>query len=261
MKKIVEQFDNSVSMFSEGWYFKMPPPDRKLVKMQHHGQGNSGFSLIELLVVLTVASVLIGISLFYFQGHRKLYRPDETALLIADALQEARQRSLTQRETIRVEIDRTAKAVRVIDENQPNLADDDKIIKLLTLPEPAVVTVGQPPLNITLNPPEPLPVPNAVFLPSVHPFSVGNDVCTIRFMRDGTVTNAGSNSIGSGAVVTGVTIHIWSPQASNPANADIARAITVIGSSGVVRGWEWDWSLTATNKWKDSRRAGSLGGQ
>ncbi|MCV4754403.1 hypothetical protein OFC37_33580, partial [Escherichia coli] len=75
-------------------------------------------------------------------------------------------------------------------------------------------------------------------------------------MRDGTVTNAGTNSIGSGAVTTGVTIHIWSPQAGSPTNADIARAITVIGSSGVVRGWEWDWSLTASNKWKDSRRAG-----
>lgn len=234
--------------------------ERKAVSLQYRDLGIAGFSLIELLVVLTVASILIAISLFYFEGHRKLYRPDDTTLLIADALQEARQRSLTQRETIRVEIDRTAKVVRVIDENQPTLADDDEIIKLLTIPEPAVVTVGQAPLNITQNPPETLPVPSAVFLPSVHPFSVGNEVCTIRFMRDGTVTNGGSNSIGSGAVTTGVTIHIWSPQAANPSNADIARAITVIGSSGVVRAWEWDWALSASNKWKDSRRAGSLGG-
>lgn len=234
--------------------------DIKTVKMQHPESHCNGFSLIELLVVLTVASVLLAISLFYFEGHRKLYRPDDTTLLIADALQEARQRSLTQRETIRVEIDKTAKVVRVIDENQPTLASDDEIIKLLTIPEPAIVTVGQPPMNITQNPPETLPVPNAVFLPSLHPLSFGNEVCTIRFMRDGTVTNAGTNSIGSGAVTTGVTIHIWSPQTGSPTNADIARAITVIGSSGVVRGWEWDWSLTASNKWKDSRRAGSLGG-
>lgn len=232
----------------------------KLVKMEGDRLSCAGFSLLELLVVLTVASILLAISLFYFEGHRKLYRPDDTTLLIADALQEARQRSLTQRETIRVEIDKTAKVVRVIDENQPTLATDDEIIKLLTIPEPAVVTVGQAPLNITVNPPETLPIPNAVFQPSQHPLSFGNEVCTIRFMRDGTVTNAGTNSIGSGAVTSGVTIHIWSPKPGNPSDADIARAITVIGSSGVVRAWEWDWSSANSNKWKDSRRAGSLGG-
>jgi prepilin-type N-terminal cleavage/methylation domain-containing protein len=234
----------------------------ELDKLQKSGSdvlgGQSGFSLIELLVVLVVAVVFLSVTLFFYQGHRKLYRPDDTTLLISDALQEARQRSLTQRETIRIEIDKTSKRLRVIDENQPNTADDDRVIRELSLPEPALVTVGERPINITVNPPESMPVPTATFLPSTYPMSVGHSVCTIRFMRDGTVTDAGTNSVGSGAVTTGVTIHIWAPLPGDPQRADIARSITIIGASGVIRAWEWDPKITDTNKWKDSRRAGSL---
>lgn len=88
-----------------------------------------GFSMVELLIVLTVITILLGISLFYLSAHERLYRPDEEALKIIDVFQEARQRSLTQRETMRVEIDLTDNVVRLIDENQPSTADDDRPIR------------------------------------------------------------------------------------------------------------------------------------
>ena len=66
-----------------------------------------GFSMVELLIVLTVMTILTGISLFYLSGHQRLFRPDEQTLKMVDIFQEARQRSLTQRETMRVEIDLT----------------------------------------------------------------------------------------------------------------------------------------------------------
>lgn len=221
----------------------------------------AGFSLIELLTVVTVIIALGGLSLFYLVGHQTAYKPDDESLLVTDVLQEARQRSLTQRRTMRVEINLTTNKVRLIDENQnPTTSDDDIVLKTVNLYAPVQVVVGRVPGNIGYNPPEPLPAPTAVFTSSVYPTSISQNVCTLRFRSDGTVVNAGNNPTGTGATMTGATIHLWAPNKTNPNNSDIARAITVIGSTGTIRLWEFDPSLTGTNKWKDSRRYGTYGG-
>ena len=112
---------------------------------------------------------------------------------------------------------------------------------------------------MTYNPPEPLAPPNALFPNSVYTQSIGQEVCTLRFLSNGTVTNAGTNSIGTGSVLTGVTLHIWSPTRVDPTKSEILRAITVIGTTGVIRLWEFNPDLPATNKWQDSRRYGTYG--
>ena len=221
---------------------------------------DSGFSLLELLIVLVIVTVLVTISIFYASAHQDLYKPDDQSLQITDILQEARQRSLTQRETMRVEISTTGSRARLIDENESDTADDDVVLKSVLLLPATDVTIATRPTNISYNPPEPLPAPVANFEPSVYPDSLTEDVCTMRFMSNGTVTDAGNDTIGSGAIVTGTTLHVWSPKASDITNSDIARAITIIGSTGTIRLWEHDESLTTTNKWKDSRRYGSYGG-
>ncbi len=222
--------------------------------------GEAGFSMIELMMVVLVIIVLSSISIFYLTGHRALYKPDDQSLLITDLLQEARQRSLTQRETMRVEVNITRGTARLIDENTAATTDDDSVLREIALFDTAVVNVGPRPANILDNPPEPFPVPNGTFVPSVYPTSVGDSVGTFRFMANGTVVSAGNTGTGNGAVVTGATIHIWSPNAANPANSDIARAITIIGATGSIRLWEYDVNLTTTNKWKDARRTGTYGG-
>jgi prepilin-type N-terminal cleavage/methylation domain-containing protein len=219
-----------------------------------------GFSLLELLVVLAIIAVLTTISIFYLAGHKQLYKPDDEALLINDILQEARQRSITQRETLRVEINRTRNTVTLYDENEGATADDDRVLKSMAMFDQTEVRVGTAPANIAPNPPEPLPVPTSAFAPSVYPASISDTVCTLRFLANGQVVNAGNNAVGTGAVATGATIHIFAPAKDIPANATIARALTVIGSTGTIRLWEWDYSSVDANKWKDSRRSGSFGG-
>lgn len=236
---------------------------RKIVSDSRLNQ--AGFSLIELFVVVALIFILSSISLFLLTGHQTLYKPDDQTLLITDMLQEARQRALTQRETMRVEINRDTNTVRLIDENTnvnippPDTVGNDQVIRQISLFESSVVTVGVNPANIAYNPPEPstLPVPTAVFVPSVYPSSISQSVCTLRFLANGTVTNAGNNALGAGAVTTGVTIHVWAPQEGTPTQSSIARSITVIGATGTVRAWEFDPSSVAANKWKDSRRTGS----
>lgn len=219
----------------------------------------SGFSMIELLIVLVISSIMIAITGFYFYNHQKLYKPDDQALKIVDILQEARQRSLTQRECVRVEIDLTDNTVRLIDENTPSTAADDREIRRTTLLPQTDVKIQQRPDDISYNPPENLPAPSAVFTPSIYPPSTTHNVCTLRFQSTGTVVNAGTNATGSGAVITGMTLHIWSPKTSNPNEADIARAITVIGSTASIRMWEFDRTSTDANKWQDSRRTSAYG--
>jgi prepilin-type N-terminal cleavage/methylation domain-containing protein len=227
----------------------------------HLPSGNKGFSLIELLVVLTLIAILSAMSLLYLTSAREIYKPDDQSLKLIDILQEARQRSLTQRETMRVEIDLTDNVVRLIDENTAITETDDNKLKEFNLLSEAEVRVDIRPSQISNNPPENFPVPSAYFRQSIYPQSLAHDVCTIRFLSNGTVVDQGSNEVGENAVTTGLTLHVWSPKKSDDSESEIARAITIIGSTGSIRLWEHDSALTGENKWKDTRRTSIFGGQ
>lgn len=222
---------------------------------------NAGYSIIEMLIVLTVISILTSGAFFYLNAHQTLYKTDNQALQIADILQEARQRSLTQRRTMRVEIDLTASVARLIDENTTTTSADDKVLRELQLFFPNEVRIDAPSSEVTYNPPEPLPVPSAQYKTSTYPLSSLHQVCTIRFQSTGTVVDAGDNDIGSNAVSIGVTLHLWSPNQNDTSKPTVARALTIIGSTGSVRLWEFHRDLQSGNKWKDSRRFGVYGGQ
>jgi prepilin-type N-terminal cleavage/methylation domain-containing protein len=222
-------------------------------------KSESGFSLIELLIVLIISSIMLAVTGYYFVAHQKLYKPDDQTLRIIDILQEARQRSLTQRETVRVEIDLTDNIIRLIDENTPATETDDRELRRTTLMPQNEVKLQMRPDDISYNPPETLPAPTAVFTSSIYPSSSSHNVSTIRFQSNGTVMNGGTTAIGGGATVTGFTLHIWSPKKTNANEADIARSITIIGSTGSIRMWEFDKTSTDTNKWQDSRRTGVYG--
>ena len=214
---------------------------------------------MELMIVLIIISIMSAVTGYYLINHQTLYKPDDQALQIIDLLQEARQRSLTQRETIRVEIDLVDNMIRLIDENEPEpkgAADDEPIRQLALLPT-GDVQIERRALDIPDNPPETLPAPSANFLPSVYPPSAPNRVCTIRFQSNGRVVSAGNSPADGSAPPTGVTLHVWSPKKNNPNESDVVRAITIIGTTGSIKMWEYERNSTAANKWIDSRRSGS----
>ena len=222
---------------------------------------NAGYSIVEMLIVLAVVTIVTSGAFFYLDAHEKLYKTDNQALQIADMFQEARQRSLTQRRTMRVEIDLTDSVARLIDENAATTASDDKILRQLQLFFPNEVRMDAPSAEVTLNPPEPLPVPSAQFKTSSYPLSSLHQVCTVRFQSNGTVVDAGDNEIGNNAVSKGVTLHLWLPDKNDVRKPEVARALTIIGSTGSVRLWEYHKEIESGNKWKDSRRFGVYGGQ
>lgn len=230
-------------------------------KVQSKGLGSeSGFSVIEILVVVGIIGIMSSIAIFYATSHKKAYQPDDQALMLADMLQEARQRALTQRRTMRVEINLATNTAKLYDENaNATTSSDDVVVKAMNLFAPANVKVDTRPSQIAYNPAELAPVPNALFKPSVYTPSISQSVCTIRFLANGSAVDAGTNATGAGAVPTGVTLHIWAPKKTDTTQSDIARSITVLGATGVIRLWEFDPSSAAANKWKDSRRSSSYG--
>ena len=224
---------------------------QKITKAREHG-----FSLIELLGVMVLILIITTISLFYLTGSRKLYNTDQEALQVIDLVQEARQRSLTQREILRVEIDLTSNIGRLINEDNPNIDTDDKLLRQVKFFATSNVRLDMRPNNVTTSPPETLPAPTAVFVGSQHPLSAGHNVATFRFYPDGTVRNAGTNSTGAGSVATGVTLYVWKPKTSNNNESDLTKAICIIGATGSVRMWDHAIAPDGSLFWKDSRRSG-----
>jgi prepilin-type N-terminal cleavage/methylation domain-containing protein len=218
---------------------------------------NEGFSIIELIIVLTIIGIMSGISIFYLSGNRRLYRVEDQALRISDFLSEARQRALNQREVMRIQIDTTDSKIRLIDENSSLTETDDVIIRELTLEQSDEVRMATVPNNIRTTPPEPSPVPAAQYPVSFYPLSFGNDVFTLRFLSNGTVVNAGTDNIGTNAVLSGATLYFWKPKANTPNETEMTRAISVLASSGSIKLWAHTFSETGSEVWNDSRKGGS----
>lgn len=208
---------------------------KKRTKISEHG-----FSLIEILIVLLVICILSVLTLMAFKGEKK-FLADTEAYLILDVLNEAKQRALTQHETMRVEINKTTNTIRLISENAPGDATDDQIVKTLVLQHPNYVAFESAPTNMASSPTDSTPTPAITFVTSVHPLSTSSQVATLRFLRTGKVVTAGSNAIGTNATVTGATIYVWMPDYSSSGTplttGSVIRAITVLGTTGSTKYW------------------------
>jgi prepilin-type N-terminal cleavage/methylation domain-containing protein len=205
------------------------------------GHHEAGFSLIELIIVVLVISILAVLSIMSFKGEKK-YLADHEALIVLDLLNEAKQRALTQHETMRVEINKTKNTITLITENTAGNASDDQIIKSLPLQHQNYVTFEKAPTNVSNSPVDSAPVPALTFAASTHPLSLSDQVATLRFNQTGTVFNAGSNSVGANATSTGATIYFWMPNYSSSGQVlgtgNVIRAITLLGSTGTTKYWK-----------------------
>lgn len=194
-----------------------------------------GFSLIELLVVIILITIVVTFA-FLGNSSKRLFGADNQALAIIDILQEARQLSLTEGKTLRVEINDTKKLIRLIDENNTNsTASDDKVISSSNF-DPAV-TVGTKPTNVNSVtgpfPPSSTPAPEIQYSQTNYPLSATDKVKTLRFLKTGEVVDAGTDNLGAGALTSGVTIYVYNGAAGG--KSDVIRAITVSGITGVAQ--------------------------
>lgn len=210
-----------------------------------NGASASGFSLVELSVVLAVLVILIVISVPYFYNYTKLYKSEDQSLKMMDLMREAGQLAITRRRTMRLEIDLTENALLLIDENG---AGPDTRIKTIPLERTDQVRVDVIPTGVTKpNPPNYTDITFATD-PIGHQSGgtaiTSHNVWAARFRSDGSVVNAAD-------VPVSANIYVWPPTtagSTTPRNIKEVRAITMFGSSGAVRYWKHDGSSLVANQ-------------
>lgn len=197
--------------------------------------GQSGFSLTELIAVLTVLAIMAAISVPYLLKHRTVYRTDDQVIKIMDAMREAGQLAITRRRTVRFELDLTDNTYKIIDEQN---AATDTLVKSIPMDKPADVRVDVIPSGVTKpNPPNYTDI--TFTLDTVGHLNgstsvIGHSVWAARFQRDGSVVNAAGTPIS-------VNIYVFPPAAPGSATPKVmkqVRAITLFGGSGAIRLWK-----------------------
>lgn len=196
---------------------------------KHAEYNEKGFSLVELLVVLVLIVIVSTIAALSLSSN-KLFAADAQALVIMDILQEARQKALTERKTLRVELNDTKKQIRLIDENDTTATSaDDKIIRAVAF-NPAV-SVGTAPANVdpvlSVLPRAAAPVPEMSYRQTNYTLSANDSVKTLRFTKAGEVVDGGTDNLGAGAISSGTTVYVYN--GARGGSSSVVRAITVSG--------------------------------
>lgn len=193
-----------------------------------------GFSLLELLIVLVLLSVFIMFTVIGLSSD-KLYAADDQALVITDFFQEARQKALTQRKTLRVELNDTKRKIRLIDENNTNNDDDDRIIRESGF-DPAT-SVGTKPANIdpvySVLPQSGSPMPEIQYKQTTYALSKNDRVKTFRFTKTGAVVDGGTDNLGTGEVVSGASIYVYKGAPGSASN--VIRVVTLNGVTAAAQ--------------------------
>jgi len=206
----------------------------------------AGFSVIELIIVISVLAILSTIAVVTFWSSRK-YSAEDQARKIIDVFDEARQKALNQRKTFRVEINKTKNELRLIDEGEDvSTANDDKILKKYKFTNQVVI--GNPPNNVSGKPTATTPINPPQYATSSYPLSSGDEKITLRFKRNGQVVDAGNDNIGTGSLMSGATIYVYSttPSITNP---DVIRAVTVLGTTGDTSLYKCKFISSACGNW------------
>lgn len=198
----------------------------------------SGFSLVEIFVVLGVIAILAVVAAPYLYNYNKLYKSEDQAIKIMDLMRETNQLAINKRRTMRFEIDLTDNALMIIDE----ASAPGTLVKKIPLERTAEVRVDVIPSGVTKpNPPNYTDITFAADTTGHIENGTtvtGHNVWACRFRSDGSVVNMAAPA---SAVPVNANIYIWPPVSfgsTTPRNLKEVRAITMFGGSGAVRYWK-----------------------
>jgi len=180
-----------------------------------------GYSVIELLIVAAVTLILTAIAVFTLAPQRRAYRTDDAAGQITNFLRDAYHRALSQRQTMKVQLDRVNLLVTITDEGTLPGGDEVEVRRAKLSDE---VSVNQP------------TVASALLIPPAAPYNYAvatyaSNLWVARFRSDGSVVDTAGNPLSATVFVS-----LLNMKASD---ANLIRAITLFGPSGSMRVWRY----------------------
>jgi hypothetical protein len=187
-----------------------------------------GFSVLELLVVIAILIIMIGVALFSLPTAQRALAVDNASDQVVDVLRFAVQRSLAERQVMRVELfpgtSTTPGRMVVIDEETiSGGAGDDVMIRSESFAPNSEATINTVAAAFELP-----PVPHNF---EAAPFVAGK--LTLYFNPDGSVTNAGD-------VPQSFSLVLFTPGAGGAPDVGSIRSITLFGPTASVNEWRWD---------------------
>lgn len=191
------------------------------VSTQSSKRDADGFSVIELLIVVAIIIILTAAAVFTLSPQRRAYRTDDAAGQVTNFLRDAYQRALSQRQTMRVEIDRANMLIKIIDENRLPVGDEFEVRRAKLNDE---ISLNQPADGAGLLNPPPAPYNYAVA-------GYSNNQWEARFRSDGSVVDLAGNSLSA-------TL-FFSLANMDSSDTNLIRAVTLFGPSGSVRVWRY----------------------
>ena len=207
----------------------MKKTEAKSVRERSSGDRQRGFSLIELTVVIGIIVILSAMAIYQMGPALGGERADVAMRQVVEQLRSARELAITNRRWVQVTF--PVVVVGGVSENQVQTT----IKNSLTVgagPDVALLPVGiQRPMTFLVFAAPVLDTPDAFGNASAIEFGgvAGGPVGGMFFDGDGEMVNGATLQPMSGSVFIGVAGH-----------PESARAITVLGTTGRIRGWTWN---------------------
>jgi Tfp pilus assembly protein FimT len=185
-------------------------------------RGAEGYSVIELLIIAAVVVILTGLAVFSLAPQKRAYRTDDAAAQITNFMRDAYHRALSQRQTMRVQIDRANMLVKIIDEGKLPGGDEGEVRRAKLSDD---ISVNQPTVASAL-----LSPPAAPYNYSVAAYT--NNLWEARIKSDGSVIDTAGNPLSATVFVSLVNM--------KTTETNLIRAITLFGASGSMRVWRYN---------------------
>jgi prepilin-type N-terminal cleavage/methylation domain-containing protein len=189
-----------------------------------HVGNDRGYSLVEMMMAVGIMGVLSGMAVAQLTTTRSNLRGDAAMRVVLSTLNSAKQMAIAQRRYMRVTFDTSNTQISLIREDSPTTTTTLSVVifegnakfqLLAGLPDTPDAFGNTAPTAFTNS-------VNGTFASATGSTSV------IKFAPDGTLVDWNGNAT-NGSVFTAI------PNA-NPS----ARAVTIMGTTGRVRGFKWD---------------------
>lgn len=197
---------------------------------------HNGFSIVDLMIVVTLLGVLAALAIPQLISQRRLIRSSAVNREILTQLRFARQQAMTQRQVFTFQYDNSTKQILIIDHNNNPDVSGVTVLADPSYPNTAgrvivstirLVSTGLPASEITYGIPSGLPT--GALGDGVSRTSLTSSKVNVAFQPDGSVVDINGNPLNRALFLY-----------NNKAAQHTASAVSVLGAAGRVKLWRYD---------------------